>query len=451
MSVNTPSHSMLADELEALVASVSLKLTSMLAANAMAALGEAGQAVLWATSPWGSPRVVGIAGVSAVQRHIDFTNWFEAAAQDGCLRRQASAHDKDSLTVLDGTFASPRVERDRHLYLLKHTLHLRLQSPTGETFGGVFVTRATAPTDLQQELLSRYARAAGHALWNARQRSLWRRLVGGNKPGWRWTLLIAAAAAGSLLIPVRLSAKASVEITPRDAFPITAPQDGVIEKVLVRPNQSVKQGILLVRFNDSVDKSRLTVAKQNLAVARAELERTTNKSFQDPASRAELGTFRARVQEKTAEARFIEQMLERLVIRAPLDGAAFFADADEWVGRPVQKGERIMLVADPKKVWVTLFITPEEAIPDLEGAQVKVNLDIAPLESLHATVVESGYESVVMPDGRVGYLLRANLKPDQPLPRIGLKGMATLYGERTVLAYYLLRKPMRVMRRALGL
>jgi multidrug resistance efflux pump len=252
-------------------------------------------------------------------------------------------------------------------------------------------------------------------------------------------------------MPVRLSANASVEITPRDAMPITSPQEGVIEKVLVRPNQSISQGTLLVRYNESIDKSRLTLAQRNLAVARAELERTTSKSFQDPVSRAELATFRARVQEKAAEARFIEQMLEQLIIRAPLDGAAIFADADEWVGRPVQKGERIMLLADPLKIWVSLFITPEEAIPDLKAAPVKVNLDITPLESLQATVVESGYESVVMPDGRVGYLLRASLSPDQPLPRIGLKGVATVYGERTILAYYIFRKPIRVMRRVLGL
>lgn len=445
MSVNAQLHEVFADELEVLIASGSLGQACMTVANAMAALGGASQAVLWTANAWGSPRVTGIAGLSAVQRHIDFTNWFEAAAP------YAAAHDKASLTMLDGTFASPRIERDRHFYLLRHTLHLRLKSPTGKTFGGVFVTRTTVPTDLQEELLIRYALASAHTLWHARQRSLWRWIVGGSKPGWRWTLLIAAAVTGSLFIPVRLSANASVEITPRDAMPITSPQEGVIEKVLVRPNQSVSQGTLLVRYNESIDKSRLTLAQQNLAVANAELERTTSKSFQDPASRAELGTFRARVQEKAAEARFIEQMLERLVIRAPLDGAAIFADADEWVGRPVQKGERIMVLADPLKVWVSLFITPEEAIPDIEAAQVKVNLDIAPLESLQATVVESGYESVVMPDGRVGYLLRAKLTPDQSLPRIGLKGVATVYGERTILAYYLFRKPMRVMRRMLGL
>lgn len=443
--MSIPSSDLLAAELENLIVSESLRQSCILVANSMAALCDASQAVLWTANAWGSPRIIGISGLSEVQRNIDFTNWFEAAAP------HAVTHDAETLTFLDQPFASPRIEKDRHFYLLKHTLHLRLQSPAGQTFGGVFVTRAIATTELQRELLTRFARASAHALWHERQRSIWRRIAGGNTPGWRWTLLIAALITGSLFMPVRLSANASVEITPRDAMPITSPQEGVIEKVLVRPNQSVSQGTLLVRYNESIDKSRLTLAQQNLAVSRAELERTTSKSFQDPASRAELGTFRARVQEKVAEARFIEQMLEQLIIRAPLDGAAIFADADEWAGRPVQKGERIMLLADPLKVWVSLFITPEEAIPDLKAAPVKVNLDITPLESLQATVVESGYESVVMPDGRIGYLLRASLSPDQPLPRIGLKGVATIYGERTILAYYIFRKPMRVMRRVLGL
>lgn len=435
----------LTHELEALLSCRSLREASILTANAAGALGDAGQAVVWITGAWGSARVTGIAGLSVVQRHNDFTNWFEAAAPF------AKARGEGHIAFLNDPFATPRLERDRHQYLQQYTLHLPLKSPQGVIFGGVFVTRAHPLSELQLNTLTRYLQAAANALWNTRQRLMHRKIVGGGHAGWRWTLLLGAAAIGSLFIPVRLSATASAEISPRDAMPITAPQDGVIEKLLVRPNELISPGTLLVRYNETVDKNRLMVAQQNLAVARAELDRTTSKSFQDPSSRAELGTFRAKVQEKATEARFLEQMLERLVIRAPLGGAAIFADADEWVGRPVQKGERIMLLADTEKIWITLFISPEEAIPDISEAPVKLNLDIAPLTSLQAKVEESSYESVVMPDGRVGYLLRASLLPGQPPPRIGLRGVATVYGERTVLGYYLFRKPIRSLRRMFGL
>lgn len=445
MSVNALFEDLLTRELEGLLHVDSVEAVSVLAANAMAALGDADQAVVWTYDSWGAAKVRGIAGLSSVQRHNDFTNWFERAAP------HAAAHEAGPLVALDLAFASEVIEKSRHLYLLQHTVHVRLESPQHVVIGGVFVTCSTPFDDRQRQLMIQYGRAVSTVLWKARQRSLMRRLVGGKNPGWRWTILLFACVLGSLFVPVRLSATAVVEISPRDALPITAPQDGVIEKVLVRPNEPVTKGTLLVQYHESIDKSRLSVAEQNLGVARAEFDRTINKSFQDPGSRAELSTFRAKVKEKEAELRLVKQMLERLVIRAPYDGLAIFAYADDWVGRPVQKGERIMLLSDPAKVWVTLFVAPEEAIPDMADAQVKVNLDVNPLQSLQAHVVESSYESLVLPDGRVSYLLRAQLAAGQAPPRIGLKGLATIYGKTTVLGYYLFRKPIRSLRRFFGL
>lgn len=445
MSTNAFREDLLVRELEALLQGGSIEDVCGLAANAMAALGEADQVVLWANDFWGTAKVKGIAGLSTVQRHNDFTNWFESAAP------YAATHGTGPIVALDVAFSNEAIESDRHLYLLQHTLHLRLDSPEQAAFGGVFVMRSTPSSDRQLQVMVRYAKAVSTVLWQLRQQTLMRRLVGGKNPGWRWAMLFFGCALGSLFIPVRFSATASVEVSPRDAMPITAPQDGVIEKLLVRPNEAVTEGTSLVRYHESIDKSRLAIAEQNLAVARAEFDRTINKSFQDPGSRAEISTFRAKVREREAEAKLVRQMLDRLVIRAPQDGLATFADADDWVGRPVQKGERIMLLSDPQKVWLTLFVSPDEAIPEMEDAPVKVNLDIKPLQSLQALVVESSYESIVTPEGRVGYLMRAQLLPGQNPPRIGLKGVATVYGESTFLGYYLFRKPIRSLRRFFGL
>jgi len=446
MSADVVLDNLLVRELEVLVQSDSIQEVGALAANGISALAEADQVVLWTNDIWGAAKVKGIAGLSKVERHNDFTNWFEAAAP-----LVATTQGTGPIEALNMAFPSEAVERDRHLYLLQHTLHVRFESPEKSIFGGVFISRSTPTSDQQRDVMVRYARVVSIVLWKLRQRVFLRRLMGGENQGWRWTWLFLTFALGSLFIPVRLSATATVEISPRDATPITAPQDGVIEKVLVRPNEAVTQGALLVQYHESIDKGRLSIAEQNLAVARAEFDRTVNKSFQNPASRAEISTFLAKVKEKEAEARLVKEMLDRLVIRSPHDGLAIFADTDDWVGRPVQKGERIMTLSDPKKVWVTLLVSPDEAIPNMADAAVKVNLDISPLKSLQAHVVESSYESIVMPDGRVSYLLRAQLLPDEKPPRIGLRGVATVYGSPTIFGYYLFRKPLRSFRRLLGI
>ena len=233
-------------------------------------------------------------------------------------------------------------------------------------------------------------------------------------------------------------------------MPVSATQDGVIERILVRPNQPVTPGMPLVRYDGAVVRNRLAVARQNIGVAQADLERATGKSFNDEAARAELRTLRAKVAEKSAESRYLEELTGRLDIHAVKGGVAIFSDAEEWVGRPVQSGERIMMLADPSKIWITLFLPPDEAIPLDTYPEVRVYLDIDPLNSLSGQVVESSYEAVLTPEGHLAFLMRANLDPGLAIPRVGLKGVARVYGDYRLLGYVLMRKPLRAMRRIVG-
>ncbi|MBN3049900.1 hypothetical protein H4F55_22420, partial [Pectobacterium brasiliense] len=54
------------------------------------------------------------------------------------------------------------------------------------------------------------------------------------------------------------------------------------------------------------------------------------------------------------------------------------------------------------------------------------------------------------PDNEMAYRLRARFTQDDPQLRVGLKVTAKLYGKRTVLFDYLLRKPQASLRVWLG-
>jgi hypothetical protein len=138
--------------------------------------------------------------------------------------------------------------------------------------------------------------------------------------------------------------------------------------------------------------------------------------------------------------------------KAKGDVVVIFNDAEEWTGRPVQSCERIMLLANPNNIWITIYLPVEEAIPLQESPEVKINLDISPLKTINAKVIESSYETVLMPDGRPAYLLRAILEDTDinDLPRIGLRGVARLYGEPMKLGYLVSYKPLRALRRIFG-
>jgi hypothetical protein len=82
---------------------------------------------------------------------------------------------------------------------------------------------------------------------------------------------------------------------------------------------------------------------------------------------------------------------------------------------------------------------------------VSLLLHVDPLSPLEATIVRSSYEATLAPDGTLAYVIRAQLKEGQGLPRIGLRGTAKIYAGQVTLGYYLLRKPLAFMRRSLGI
>ena len=435
---------LLGKELETMVSATSEDELFLIVANAMATLVDAEQAVVWLRGTTGKPYVVAISGLSTVERHNDFTHWFEAAAESFL------DPSTPNIELVPDYFDNPRLQHERSVYLLAEALHAKLRSENGDIFGGIFVSRSTPISDVEVARLAAYLSLLSklHARWYERRiRKVLSQIFSFKK-----SLLLAAIAALIMLLmtPVRMSATANVEVTPKNPVPIAASQDGVIERILVRPNQEVTPGTPLVRYDDAVVKNRLAVARQNVGVAQADLDRTTGKSFGDEAARAELRTLRARVAEKSAESRYLEELARRLEIRATSSGIAIFAGTEEWVGRPVQSGERIMMLADPANVWITLYVPPDELIPMDANASVEVHLDIDPLASLKATVVESSYEAVLTPEGQLAYQLRAKLDEGQNVPRIGLKGVARVYGGYHSIGYLVFRKPLKTLRRMMS-
>ncbi|HVJ23176.1 MAG TPA: HlyD family efflux transporter periplasmic adaptor subunit, partial [Burkholderiales bacterium] len=268
---------------------------------------------------------------------------------------------------------------------------------------------------------------------------------------WRTLAVLGAVVALAGLIPVRLSALAPAEITPLRPIPITSPIDGVVREIVVQPNQIVKADQVLVVLDDTALRSRQELASRALDIARADLQRATFKSFSDEASRFELQVLSARVHEKQAELAFLGELLAKSQLTAPQGGVAIFSSAEDWRGRPVQVGERVMVIADPSIIDVTVYLAPDDAVELEAGAPVNLLLHVDPLSPLEANIVRSSYEATLAPDGTLAYVIHAQLAPGQGLPRIGLRGTAKIYAGRVTLAYYLLRKPLAFLRRSVGI
>lgn len=402
------------------------------------------QAILWRRDVFSRPMVLAASGLADVSGDSPYQQWLARLIQAitpeafDTPRQLAHAALPEAL-VADGAEWCPA-----------HLVHCPLRGPDGVALGGMLFFRAEPFGEHDAALAEYVARSAGYGLWAWRSESSRANRWLKRRAGWKAAAVAAALVALAAFIPVHLSALAPAEITPLRPIPVTSPLDGVVREILVKPNQIVKADEVLAILDDTGLRNRLEVAGKSLDIARADLQRATFKSFSDEPSRLELQVLHARMQEKQAEVAYLTELLGKSKLTAPQGGVAVFTSQDDWRGRPVQVGERVMLIADPSIIDITIYMPPEDAIELEAGAPVELLLHVDPLSPLRAEIDRASYEATQTPDGTLAYIVRARLHPGQGLPRIGLRGTAKVYGGKVSLGYYLLRKPLAFVRRSLG-
>ena len=403
------------------------------------------QAILWRYDVFNRPLIAVASGLADVSVDSPFQQWLVRLIQaikpeDFAKPQVFTASQLPESALADGEEWCPR-----------HLLHCPMRGPTGVELGGMLFFRSEEFTDAERALAEWTARSAGYGLWAWRSdRHAVKRWLKA-RATWKWLIGIATVIALASLIPVRMSALAPAEISPLRPIPVTSPMDAVVREIIVQPNQVVKADQVVAILEDTALRNRLDVAAKALDIARADLQRATFKSFSDEPSRLELQVLNARVQEKAAEVTYLTELLGKSKLLAPQGGLAVFTSQDDWRGRPVQVGERVMVIADPSLVDVTIYLPPEDAVELEAGARVDVLLHVDPLSPLEAKIERASYEATQSPDGTLAYVIRAQLQPGQRLPRIGLRGTAKIYSEQVMLGYYLLRKPIAYIRRGLGI
>jgi multidrug efflux pump subunit AcrA (membrane-fusion protein) len=395
--------------------------TRALAEYRQAALHVAGQGV------------VAVSGVSSVEGNAPFTLFLRRVFRAHEAGQDIAAADRDEW----GDWLPPR------------PLFLALEDGDGNRLGTLLLARDEDWDEGAAALLRRLADVYAFA-WAARHRpaplSDWRRRLAA-MPRWKWAA--AAAAVLVLILPVRLSVLAPAEIVPLDPAVIRAPLEGVIETVLVRPNQDVAAGDILFDLDRTTIAGKLEVAAKALDTAKAELDQATQQAFFDPKAKATWAVIKARVDEKQAERAQLEDLMARAQVKSPRDGVAVMDDASEWIGRPVTVGEKVLAVADPRQVEMEAWLAPADLIALEPGGPVTVFLNTDPLAPVSATLSYVAFEATLQPDGLLAHRVRARIAGDAS-PRIGLKGTARLDGERVPLVHWLFRRPLAVIRQFLG-
>jgi len=444
------------------------------------------QAVLWRRDAAGrsnqrNGRIVALSGLAVPDPNAPFNAWLcgllarhmdlhadgkpatlaAVAASNGyanaCANAGASTHAGIANANAGNANANDAAMLREHLP--RHGWCLPLNLAGGERPDALLVLLRDAPwSAADTPLLAMAADAYGHA-WRAADRhgagrpglpgrSILARLrQSGNRR--RWLLAGGAALLIALCVPVRQSVLAPAEVVARAPVTVRAPLQGVVDRIAVKPGQIVKAGDVLVELDARELAARLESARQALAVADAELRQGQQQALFDDRSRTALGLLAGKREQSSGDVDYLERALARTRIHAERAGTVIFDDPADWIGKPVALGERIMLVADPAATELDIQLPVADAIALDTGDRVQLFLNTAPATPLAASVLRVGYRASAGGDGTLAYRVRASFAQANGA-RIGLKGTAKLYGERTPLIVYLLRRPLATVRVWLG-
>lgn len=305
------------------------------------------------------------------------------------------------------------------------------------------------------QLIQQTAEVTGHAFSALQQNpesSVSRLLFG----GWRSASRVAVVAAVlCAFIPVRQSVIAAGQITAKSPTVVTSGLNGVVRDVMVSPNEVVTKGQLLVKFDDTELRLQKNTLMEELSLAREHLRKAQQQSLSgadsNSTSRNRFSQLQSRIELKSLELAYIEDMMNRLDVRARSNGVAVFSRTQDWIGRSVVTGEKIMEIADASDQQFEIWVAANDAIDLPAGGAVKFFPDAFPLNSVKGSVESVSYFASTSDKDTLAYRVLASVAQTNSQVRLGMKGTVRLYGDRVALAYYLFRKPLSAIRKTVGL
>jgi multidrug resistance efflux pump len=292
---------------------------------------------------------------------------------------------------------------------------------------------------------------------------LWRTLGKGTRLFRGRTLpkTLAAMAAIIALIsflcfyPAEFKLEGDGRLKPESRHNVWAEVDGEVQEVLVEHDELVTKGqLLIVQKSRDLEKEMVSIQGQ-LQESLAELGATRSElNYNDELTDVERSQKESSINQLNARVASLQHQLdlykikqEKLQIRSPINGRVVTWNVfDRLDGRPVNRGEQLIEVADPTSDWELEVMMPESRMGHIakawsssgETLPVTFFLALNPKEKLEGQVREIHRSAEVRGEDGNTVLLRvafdqARLREVVAEPKIGATATAAVHcGERAI-------------------
>lgn len=267
------------------------------------------------------------------------------------------------------------------------------------------------------------------ARWKADFRELAAKSLG---PERTWTKVFAIL--GTLLfialfiVRVPYRAEGTFILRSEAVSYLTAPFEGYIETVSVRPGDLLKKGTEIVALN----RAELLLEQSS---AMAEIGRYDREREKARAAKqlAEMRINEAMLQQSQARLDLINHRLENAVLKAPFDGVIVEGDLRERIASPVKQGEALYKVARLDGLFVEAEIDETDVQDILKSSKAEIAFVTQPKKTFQATVEAIEPAALAKKDKNI-FLVRLKLD-SQPEEwwRPGMTGLCKIKVENRTL------------------
>lgn len=247
---------------------------------------------------------------------------------------------------------------------------------------------------------------------------------------WLWWL-IAIAAAGGMMVPVRESVTAEFAIVAPQEKSLYAWFDGPIAVCHIQDGAYVQEGDIVAEYDTSAISYRLEAARSHLAEIDAELSLERQNAFQDPSRLGKVKLLEVQRESARISVEEASWYLLHSKLPAKADGILSLAAgrAENLTGNAVRTGERIFTVMGGEGYVAEIPVNERDASLLGDHLSVELFLHTAPDVCISAEVIEIPEFPSLTEQKTYAYNVRAKMaKEADSRCRYGMRGVAKVYG-----------------------
>ena len=320
------------------------------------------------------------------------------------------------------------------------------QSPRTKTRGVVVAEQFAAGSEFDRLAVAEVARAAAPAMataiawhelplsgllqtmgWLRMPRTLFRVAVA--------TLLLVVVATALLAIPAPMTVDVRGRLVPVERQEVFAPHSGIVDELLVRhgDHPTAGQDLLVLRDPElTIEIERLAGEQQRLTrqLEAVRATRTTVDTRQrDPLElyrlSAEEEELKTKLQNLAAELKLLESQAKSLVVASPLAGMVTTWQVEQRlaVGRPVERGQVLLSVANTEGAWQLELDLPDERLDLIRSAdqtplvvEYRLASDASALHRATVTRVADRVDRQATATGSETAIVKVEAMPEGELP-----------------------------------